>query len=93
MGPRAGTGRVEQTELTGLAGCEVTVRFGQCLQNCWVGEVAVAGVEVVVATHRPVGQVHLRSVRVALADGGADELPDDGMCEFGFDAVGRCRTR
>ena len=55
---------------------------------CRVGEVAGAGVQVVVAAHRLGGEVQVGSVREPGADPLADEPPDVGVGEFGFDLAG-----
>ena len=88
MGPRAGTVGVEEPERAGLFGGEFAVRVGERGEDGRVGEVAVAGVEVVVATHRPHREVQVGPVREPLPDSGADQVPDDGVREFGFDASG-----
>ena len=88
MGPRAGAVGVEEPELAGLVGGEFAVRVGERGEDVGVGEVAVAGVEVVVAAHRPRRQVQVGSVREPVADGGADQVPDERVGEFGFDPAG-----
>ena len=89
VGPRAGPVGVEESELAGLVGGELAVTSRERGEDVGIGEVAVAGVEVVVAAHR------LRRAATASARSGtgarivlADRVPDERVGEFGFDLAG-----
>lgn len=85
MGPRAVTAGVEGPERACLFGGELAVRGGEFGEDGRVGEVAVAGVEVVVATHRLRGELHGGLMREPFPDRAADVTPQDWMCELRFD--------
>ena len=89
MGPRSGTVRVEQSEFAGLVGGEFAVQRGERGEDVGVGEVAVAGVEVVVASHR---RRRAASVTGPWGSGGGCvsrmKSQTSGWDEFGFDLAG-----
>ena len=93
MGPRAGTVRVEESEFAGLAGGEFAVQAGERGEDVGVGEVAVAGVEIVVAAHRRCGQPPGRVFGEPSADPVAQDAPHSGVGEFGFDLAGAADRR
>ena len=83
--PRARSIRVEQAELSGLAARNHRVLCDESAEGLGVGEVAVAAVAVVVASHRLLRQPLGLIARVLLPHESTDEIPDDRMREFGFD--------
>ena len=79
VSPRSGTVRIEESEFAGLACGDLTVSCVQCGEHLGVGEVPVAGVEVVVAPHRACGQPAAHVAWEAFTDVGAEDVPDGGV--------------
>src|SRR5258708_4466393 len=78
---------IEQPELAGLVGSQPAVELRERGEDVGVGEVAVAGVEVVVAAHRPLREVKVTTAGEAAADGPANQVPHQRMRKFRFDAA------